>query len=116
MTKSTSILSTAALRAVATIVLFFVTANGALRRISSGTRSRTPISISLAVEVPADKTTVYVSGTVPPMVDQAAPKTSIQAFGDTKTQTVGVLTEIEKILKTAGLGMGDDEYAGLPGR
>ena len=63
--------------------------------------------IAQSVEVPAGKTTVYVSGTVPPMVDPAAPKTSVQAFGDTKTQTVGVLTEIEKNLKGIGLGMGN---------
>jgi enamine deaminase RidA (YjgF/YER057c/UK114 family) len=44
---------------------------------------------------------------VPPMVDESAPKTSVKAFGDTKTQTVGVLKEIDKILKTAGIGMGD---------
>jgi enamine deaminase RidA (YjgF/YER057c/UK114 family) len=108
VTKSTSILSTTALSAVATIALFFVTANGALA--ADIVRHKIPNSdfpIALAVEVPADKTTVYVSGTVPPMVDDTAPKNSIKAFGDTKTQTVGVLTEIEKILKTAGLGMGD---------
>jgi enamine deaminase RidA (YjgF/YER057c/UK114 family) len=63
--------------------------------------------IAQAVEVPAGKTTVYVSGTVPPTVDEAAPKTSVKAFGDTKTQTIGVLKEIEKILKDKGLGMGD---------
>jgi enamine deaminase RidA (YjgF/YER057c/UK114 family) len=108
VTKSTSILSAASLGAVAAIALSVVTAGGALA--ADIVRHKIPNSdfpIALAVEVPADKTTVYVSGTVPPMVDESAPKTSVKAFGDTKTQTVGVLKEIDKILKTAGIGMGD---------
>jgi enamine deaminase RidA (YjgF/YER057c/UK114 family) len=108
VTKSTSILSTAVLGAVAAIAFTCATTGGALA--ADVVRHKIPNSdfpIALAVEVPADKTTVYVSGTVPPMVDEAAPKNSIKAYGDTKTQTVGVLTEIEKILKTAGIDMGD---------
>ena len=63
--------------------------------------------ISAAVEVPAGKATVYVSGNVPPVVDPKAPKDAAAAYGDTKTQTVGVLTAIEKQLKGMGLGLGD---------
>lgn len=63
--------------------------------------------ISAAVEIPAGKAIVYVSGTVPPIVDAKAAKDSAAAYGDTKTQTVGVLTSIEKQLKQMGLGMGD---------
>lgn len=63
--------------------------------------------ISAAVEVPAGKATVYVSGNVPPVVDPKAPKDAVAAYGDTKTQTVGVLTAIEKQLKSMGLGLGD---------
>ena len=63
--------------------------------------------ISAAVEVPAGKATVYVSGNVPPVVDTKAPKDTAAAYGDTKTQTVGVLTAIEKQLKGMGLGFGD---------
>ena len=63
--------------------------------------------ISAAVEVPAGKATVYVSGNVPPVVDAKAPKDSAAAYGDTKTQTIGVLAAIEKQLKGMGLGMGD---------
>jgi len=110
VTKSTSTLSAARLSAVAAMAVAFagVTAGGA--HAADVVRHKIPNSdfpIALAVEVPADKTTVYVSGTVPPMVDESAPKTSVKAFGDTKTQTVGVLKEIDKILKTAGIGMGD---------
>ncbi|MEZ2419828.1 RidA family protein [Luteibacter sp. RCC_6_2] len=63
--------------------------------------------ISAAVEIPAGKTLVFLSGVVPPVADANVPKDSPQAYGDTKTQTVGVLTSIEKQLKGMGLSMGD---------
>jgi enamine deaminase RidA (YjgF/YER057c/UK114 family) len=63
--------------------------------------------IAAAVEVPAGKTMVFLSGVVPPVADANAPKGSVQAYGDTKTQTIGVLTSIEKQLKGMGLSMGD---------
>ncbi|MEZ5465743.1 MAG: RidA family protein [Lysobacteraceae bacterium] len=63
--------------------------------------------IAAAVEVPANATTVYLSGKVPPVVDEAADKNSKAAFGDTEKQTVGVLSAIEAQLKGMGLGMGD---------
>lgn len=63
--------------------------------------------IASAVEVPAGKTLVFVSGVVPPIADASAPKDSARAYGDTKTQTSGVLGSIEKQLKGMGLSMGD---------
>ena len=63
--------------------------------------------IAAAIEVPAGKTTVYLSGKVPPVVDESADKNSKAAFGDTEKQTVGILTAIEAQLKGMGLGMGD---------
>ena len=63
--------------------------------------------ISAAVEVPAGRTLVFLSGVVPPVADSNAPKDSPQAYGDTKTQTVAVLRSIEKQLKDMGLSMGD---------
>jgi len=63
--------------------------------------------IASAVEVPAGKTTVYVSGMVPPVVDDKADKATPAAYGDTRTQTVGVLKNIDKTLKGLGLGMGN---------
>ncbi len=63
--------------------------------------------ISAAVEVPAGKTMVYLSGMVAPVADASAPKGSLAAYGDTRTQTIGALTSIEKELKSLGLGMGD---------
>ena len=63
--------------------------------------------ISAAVEVPAGKTMVYLSGMVPPVLDARAPGDSVAAYGDTRAQTVGVLKAIEAELKSLQLGMGD---------
>lgn len=63
--------------------------------------------ISAAVEVPAGKTMVYLSGTVPKVADPTAAAGSIAAYGDTRTQTISVLTSIQDQLKALGLGMGD---------
>lgn len=74
------------------------------------TRHRIPNSdfpIAQAVEIPAGKTTVYVSGAVPPVSNQSAEKNTIAAYGDTKTQTESVLRSIEKTLNGMNLKMGD---------
>lgn len=63
--------------------------------------------ISAAVEIPAGKTTVYLSGAVPRPIDPAAPKDSPAAYGDTKAQTVSVLSQIKTQLEGMGLGMRD---------
>jgi enamine deaminase RidA (YjgF/YER057c/UK114 family) len=63
--------------------------------------------IALAVQVPATATTWYVSGQVPPVINKDADPASPQAYGDVKTQTVGVLNRIKGILEGLGLGMGD---------
>ncbi len=63
--------------------------------------------IAAAVEVPAGKTTVYVSGKVPAVIDPSAPKDTQAAWGDTKAQTVSVLTQIKQQLESLGLTMGD---------
>ena len=63
--------------------------------------------IAAAVEVPAGRTTVYLSGMVPPVADDTAPKDSIAAYGNTETQSVAVLEAIGAQLKSMGLGFGD---------
>lgn len=63
--------------------------------------------IAAAVEVPAGRTTVYLSGAVPPVADAEAPANSIAAYGDTETQTVAVLGRIQAQLEGMGLTMGD---------
>jgi len=63
--------------------------------------------ISTSVSVPPGSRLVYVSGTVPDVVDPAAPDGSVARFGDTQTQTRSVLRKIEKALAEQGLGLGD---------
>ena len=62
--------------------------------------------ISAAVEVPAGKATVYLSGMVPPVADADAPANTVAAYGDTRAQTLAVLGVIEKQLEALGLSMG----------
>src|ERR1700704_4733677 len=73
---------------------------------------RTPIPnstfpIAQTVRVSGDAVITYVSGQVPPMISKDADPASPQAYGDTKTQTVGVLNRIKQILEGQGLGMPD---------
>ncbi|WP_108399032.1 RidA family protein [Devosia submarina] len=63
--------------------------------------------IARAVEVPANATTVYLSGAVPSVVDTTADRATFAAYGDMETQTVSVLTSIEKTLADLDLTMGD---------
>jgi enamine deaminase RidA (YjgF/YER057c/UK114 family) len=64
--------------------------------------------ISSAVEVPAGKTVVYLSGSVPSVIHPDAPKGSLEAYGDTKAQTINVLGNIQQQLKAElGLGLAD---------
>jgi enamine deaminase RidA (YjgF/YER057c/UK114 family) len=63
--------------------------------------------IAQAVKVGGSAETFYVSGQVPPVINKDADPASPQAYGDVKTQTVGVLNKIKGILEGFGLGMGD---------
>jgi enamine deaminase RidA (YjgF/YER057c/UK114 family) len=63
--------------------------------------------IAQSVQVSGNATTYYVSGQVPPPINKDADPNSPQAFGDTRTQTVGVLNRIKGILEGLGLGLGD---------
>ena len=63
--------------------------------------------IAQAVTLPAGTTIHFISGQVPPSVNKAADQNALAAFGDTRTQTVGVLNKIQDVLKGMGLAMGD---------
>jgi enamine deaminase RidA (YjgF/YER057c/UK114 family) len=63
--------------------------------------------IAQAVHVTGNVTTYYVSGQVPPVVNKDADPSSPAAYGDIKTQTVGVLNRIKDILGGFGLSMAD---------
>ena len=63
--------------------------------------------ILMAVEVPAGYKTIYLSGVVPGVADKSKPPGSLEAYGDTKTQTISVLQRIESNLKRLKLSMSD---------
>jgi enamine deaminase RidA (YjgF/YER057c/UK114 family) len=63
--------------------------------------------IAQAVQVQGNVTTYYVSGQVPPVINKDADPASPLAYGDTKTQTVGVLSRVRGILEGLGLSMAD---------
>lgn len=61
--------------------------------------------IASVVTVPASFDTIYVSGMTPPVVDDKA--TGVAKYGDTKTQTIGVIKRLQDALKTQGADLGD---------
>ena len=63
--------------------------------------------ISAAVEIPAGKSVVYLSGMVAPVADKDAPKGSVASYGNTEAQTIAVLKRVEGQLARLKLGMGD---------
>ena len=63
--------------------------------------------IASAVEVPAGKATVYVSGMTPAVADPKAPANTFAAYGDTRTQALSALNAIKATLERAHLTMGD---------
>ena len=69
---------------------------------------RSPISSSVAI--PANKAYFWTSGTVPSLADSTAAAGSPQRFGDTKTQGISILRNIESQLKEKGLTMKDVVY------
>ena len=60
-----------------------------------------------AVEVPSRATMVYLSGTVPQVVDDSAGEDDPARFGDTKAQTVSTFESIETKLAALDLNMGN---------
>ena len=77
-----------------------------------GAVTRNPIPgsdfpIAQSVELQAGATVLYVSGQVPPVVNEDAERGSRAAYGDTEQQTVGVLERIGGALENAGYTMAD---------
>jgi enamine deaminase RidA (YjgF/YER057c/UK114 family) len=64
-------------------------------------------AIASSVTVPAGSDTIYVSGMVPPVIDETAPAGSTARYGDTKTQSLAVFKKLEDALKAQGYGFGD---------
>ena len=90
--------------ALAAILLGATTAQAEIVRIPI---PNSTFPIAQAVRVTGDSVITYVSGQVPPVVNKDADPQSLQAYGDVKTQTVGVLNRIKQILEGQGLGMAD---------
>ncbi len=63
--------------------------------------------IARAVEVPANTTLVFHSGTTPIPKDPNAPAGTPAYWGDTKTQSLSAFARIKESLDTMGLGFGD---------
>ncbi|MBI1685574.1 RidA family protein [Caulobacter hibisci] len=61
--------------------------------------------IASVVTVPAGYDMIYVSGMVPPVIDDKA--VGVAKFGDTKTQTIGVIKRLEEALKSQGASLSD---------
>ena len=61
--------------------------------------------ISAGVMIPANKASLWVSGTTPPVMKADAPAGSPERFGDTKTQAAGILKAIETQFVAQGLSM-----------
>jgi enamine deaminase RidA (YjgF/YER057c/UK114 family) len=66
--------------------------------------------ISSGVIIPANRATIWVSGTTPPVLKTEAPAGSRERFGDTRTQASGILKAIETQLMAQGLTMKDVVY------
>ena len=63
--------------------------------------------ISRAVEVTADTTLIYHSGTVPGAANPDAERGSRDYYGDTETQAMSVFSRMEESFKDLGVGFGD---------
>jgi enamine deaminase RidA (YjgF/YER057c/UK114 family) len=57
--------------------------------------------------VPDGYDTIYVSGNIAKVANRSAPKGSVESYGDTKAQTISVLSQIEQTLKDQFLSMAD---------
>ena len=63
--------------------------------------------ISRAVEVTADTTLIYHSGTVPGAANPDAERGSREYYGDTEAQAMNVFGRMEESFKELGVGFGD---------
>jgi enamine deaminase RidA (YjgF/YER057c/UK114 family) len=66
--------------------------------------------ISAGVIIPANRATIWMSGTTPPVLKADAPAGTRERFGDTRTQATGILKAFETQLVAQGLTMKDVVY------
>lgn len=77
---------------------------GELSRVALGNPK---FPIAAAVTVPPGYATSYLSGNLPDVANADAPKGSVEAYGNTETQTASVLKKLGDTLAAMGLGYGD---------
>jgi enamine deaminase RidA (YjgF/YER057c/UK114 family) len=92
---------------VAAAYLFMSSAAAAADAVERLPLEKGDFPISAAVIVRAGADLVFVSGALPPVVDDKAPKGSGAAYGDMQTQTTGALTLIKGTLGRMGMDLGD---------
>ena len=63
--------------------------------------------IALAVEIPAGTKLVFVSGGGPAIADKTVKPDSVAAYGDTRTQALSTLQQLDATLKSINLEMKD---------
>src|SRR5699024_4245009 len=64
--------------------------------------------VAEGVEVGPDATVLYLSGNVPPVVDESADDQTTAAYGNTETQTRNALKAIAGNLDALGYGIGEE--------
>ena len=90
---------------ICALVLYGSSATADVTRHALPNNSTFPIS--RAVEVTADTTLIFHSGTVPGPVNPDAERGSREYFGDTETQALNVFRRMENSFKELGVGFGD---------
>lgn len=63
--------------------------------------------IARAIEIPANATVVWHSGLTPRPLNPNAPRFSREYWGDTRDQTISVMTRMEESLEDLGLSLDD---------
>ena len=63
--------------------------------------------ISSGVVIPPGAEIYYVSGIVPSIIDTEADPNSREAYGDTRQQTISVLSTMKQTMEAAGWSLGD---------
>lgn len=67
-------------------------------------------SISSSVAVPAAQAYLWTSGTVPPVINPDATAGTRDRYGDTKTQAIGIIKQLDTVLQQGGLSLADVIY------
>ncbi len=89
-----------------TVALAAASAPAAAQAVNRITNPPPAIILSGAI-VPPGAEIFHLSGQLASPIDPSKPATSVEAFGDTKTQTISIFTKIKGILEKQGYKMSD---------